>query len=116
MRSLLGEESVTCKIDAKTLEEYFDVPSVSLTGETPSWLQPEHAPSSTNLTHQFHLAEIEAQLKRLPWQTSPVPDKVPYRLWKSTPASADFLSKLYNTCLLSNRLTPSWKRSTTILI
>ncbi len=116
MRSLLDEESETCRIDTKTLEEYFDVPSVGLTGDTPSWLPPEHAPSSTNLTHQFHPAEIEAQLKRLPWQSSPGPDKVPYRLWKSIPASADLLSKLYNTCLLSNRLPPSWKRSTTILI
>ena len=116
MQSLLGEESVTCKIDAKTLEEYFDVPSVDLTGDTPSWLPPEHAPSSTNLTYQFHPAEIEAQLKRLPWQSSPGPDKVPYRLWKSTSASADLLSKLYNTCLLNNRLPPSWKRSTSILI
>ena len=41
---------------------------------------------------------------------------MPYHLWKSTPASADLLSKLYNTWLLSNRLPPSWKRSTTILI
>ena len=116
MRSLLDEESETCRIDTKTLEEDFDVPSVGLTGDTPSWLPPEHAPSSTNLTHQFHPAEIEAQLKRLPWQSSPGPDKVPYRLWKSTPASADLLAKLYNTCLLSNRLPPSWKRSTIILV
>ena len=118
MRSLLGEESKACEIEPARLEEHFSVPPVSLGNDAPDWLPPavDSRNTSSELTTPFSREEIEAQLKRLPWQSSPGPDGVPYRLWKSTPASASLLARLFTTCLLCSRLPPSWKRSTTILI
>ena len=59
---------------------------------------------------------MEVQLKRLPWQSALGPDRVEYKLWKSTPASVPLLTSLFNTCLLHSRFPDSWKQSNTILI
>ena len=59
---------------------------------------------------------MEAQLKRLPWQSAPGPDGVDYRLWKATPASIPLLTAIYTTCQVNCRFPEAWKRSNTILI
>lgn len=100
--------------------ETLDIPAVLLGEDTPSWLRDSiETPSDKHehgLTYSVDIAEVEGQLKRLPWQSAPGPDGVDYRLWKSTPDSAAFLTRLYNTCLLNRKFPPSWKKSNTILI
>ncbi len=72
--------------------------------------------SSDKLTHTTSEDEVLAQLKRLPWQSSPGPDGVSCAIWKSTPSSAKILAKIFSTCLLNGKLPASWKMSNTILI
>ena len=120
MRTILGEKPASCEIPAATLQDHFTKPAVSLGESLPSWLDSSSPPPTPNtsdeLTHLVCEAEVEAQLKRLPWQSAPGPDRVEYKLWKSTPASVPLLTSLFNTCLLNSRFPDSWKRSNTILI
>ncbi len=121
MRTLLGEKSRPCKIPADILTQHFTNPATSHSEDLPGWLtdrDPTAANSNTSddLTHRLSENEVEAQLKRLPWQSSPGPDSVDYRLWKATPASSALLTEIYNTCLANNRTPASWKKSNTILI
>lgn len=55
-------------------------------------------------------------MKRLPAQSSPGPDGIPYYVWKYAKASSSTLSTIYTTCLINQRTPDSWKKSNTILI
>ena len=61
-------------------------------------------------------AEVSNQLKRLPAQSSPGPDGVPYYVWKSGKSSPELLAQIYSVCCTNRRIPSSWKTSTTILI
>ena len=118
MRTVLGEQSPACEIPTATLHDHFDQPAVSLGPETPEWLTSPTPPpnSSDELTITIAAEEVEAQLKRLPWQSSPGPDGLAYSVWKATPSSPSILAAIYNTCLLNCRFPSSWKKSNTILL
>lgn len=55
-------------------------------------------------------------MKRIPTQSSPGPDGIPYWMWKYTDTGAETLTDIYNTCLVNRKIPVSWKRSNTILI
>lgn len=59
---------------------------------------------------------MTSQLESLPYQSSPGPDGVDCSLWKSTPASAKLLTRIYNTCIVNGKVPDSWKESHTILL
>ena len=56
------------------------------------------------------------QLRRLPAQSSPGPDGVPYYVWKSGKSSPELLAQIYSVCCTNQQIPSSWKTSTTILI
>ncbi len=121
MRSILGEESVFCAIAPNILQDFFDRPSVELGPDVPQWLHnapcDELASQDDELSYQISEDEVLAQLRRLPWQSSPGPDGVPYLIWKSVATnSAKFLSSIFNTCLINGKIPNDWKKSTTVLI
>ena len=121
MRTLLGEKSIPCNIPTATLESHFNKPAVAIdTDHLPGWLDDGTADQPPNtsdeLTHPVTPEEVEIQLKRLPWQSSPGPDGVEYRLWKSAPASSHAMAAIFSTCLVNCRFPDAWKRSNTILI
>ena len=60
--------------------------------------------------------EIEQQLKRLPSNSSPGPDGVPYKIWKTVEGSKITLKQIFTICLFNKRTPQSWKKSSTILI
>ncbi len=89
-----------------------------LSDNTPHWLNQLNPPpvNSDELTPPVSPSEVELQLKRLPWQSAPGQDRLPYSLWKSTPSSASVLGPIFSTCLANAKIPASWKTSTTILI
>ena len=120
MRDLLGEEKKSCPIEPQRLFEHFSVPAARLGEATPAWIEDINEPappgSEADMTSPVEVSEVAAQLRRLPWQSAPGPDSVPYQLWKATPESAELLTELYNTCLVNHKIPPSWKASNTCLI
>ena len=61
--------------------------------------------------------DVLVELKRLPWQSSPGPDGVPYHVWKSASISSPkFLASVFNTCLINGKIPKEWKKSNTILL
>ena len=56
---------------------------------------------------------MRCQLKRLPPQSSPGPDGIPYNVWKSSDTSTELLARIYSTCC---RIPSTWKTSNKVLI
>ena len=101
IRNILdGDDNLECEIPAVELQQYFSQPA-----PIPSTSPGSEGPPSTNstdpndLTQPIVVQEIKSQLKRLPTQSSPGPDGVPYYIWKYTEDSAVSLSMIYNICL-----------------
>jgi hypothetical protein len=100
-------------IPSSTLQQHFLKPAATLGEDTLGEPQP---PNTTDKLTQLVVedeVDVEAQL---PWQSSPGPDGVDYRLWKATPASTPLLTAIYNTCQVNCRFPEAWKKSNTILI
>ncbi len=118
IRSIIGEKSPSCPISVSRLQSYFDQPPSSLNATLPGWLEGALPTPNTSdeLTSPVAKQEVELQLKRLPWQSSPGPDGVAYRVWKSAPSSPDVLSMVYSVCLSNCRFPTSWKSSRTVFI
>ena len=116
--NILQKKSPYCKISPSILQRHFDVPAMPLSDNTPHWLNQLNPPpvNSDELTPPVSPSEVELQLKRLPWQSAPGQDRLPYSLWKSTPSSASVLGPIFSTCLANAKIPASWKTSTTILI
>ena len=118
-RSISSEDkSPKCEIPLKELEDHFTVtpppppcsPPPDGFPETQGTYEPDEL--SYNVTPE----EVKSQLKRLPSQSSPGPDGVPYYVWKSSPVAPELLSAVYTTCSINQRTPDSWKGSNTILI
>ncbi len=60
--------------------------------------------------------EVQQQLKRLPSQSSPGPDRIPYFVRKSSKCAPELLAMIYSACCLNQKIPSSWKGSDTILI
>ena len=60
--------------------------------------------------------EVKHQLKRLPGNSAPGPDRLPYKVWKAIDPSGFILAKILEICRLHKRIPKSWKESTTILL
>ena len=113
----MGEDkSPRCTIAKERLEQHFQQePATSLDVSPPDWLpSPPGQVPPDDLTYPIVKEEIRAQLRRLPSQSSPGPDGIPYYVWKGV--NHDQLADLFNICLLNKRIPDSWKQSTTILL
>ena len=53
------------------------------------------------LTYEIDPEEVKSQLKRLPTQSSPGLDGVPYFLWKSSSIAPELLYAIYTTCCIN---------------
>ena len=96
-RSICSDKnSPRCEIPLKDLEDHFTV--------TPPSPPPDRYPNtegnfdSDELSYEVTPEEVKCQLKRLPPQSSPGPDGVPYYVWKSSTLAPELLSAIYNTC------------------
>ena len=118
-RSICSDgNSPRCEIPLKDLENHFTLTPPS----PPTSPPPDGFPNTSGsfepdeLSYEVTPEEVKCQLKRLPYQSSPGPDGVPYFVWKSSTAAPELLSTIYSTCCINKRTPDSWKGSTTILI
>ncbi|GBN09065.1 Retrovirus-related Pol polyprotein from type-1 retrotransposable element R2 [Araneus ventricosus] len=63
----------------------------------------------------FTVKEVKVKLQNAA-NTSPGPDRITYADWKTIPASVKFLVTVFNACVHFQRIPPSWKTSTTVLL
>ena len=112
-------QSPKCEIPPSTLENHFShqVPEQSQSPPPPDNL-PSHARTSDadELSYPVEPKEVNAQLNRLPTQSAPGPDGIPYYIWKYTEGGETLLSMIFSICLLNKKTPESWKKSITILI
>ncbi len=97
-RKLMDEQSPPCKIDAEKLEEFFTTQKQPLGDVSPDWLSaPKEQDAEDELMYVTKSASScdasHGALARVrmewgtgygsPWSSSPGPDGVGYRVWKS---------------------------------
>ena len=122
IRSIVENSPRYCNIPAEKIEKYFNsTPHPPNNSTIPNWIpsrDPQADTSSSNdLTYPITKEEMEYQLRRLPYDSSPGPDGIDYSFWKSiSQEGKEALCKLYNICLSNERVPSSWKESNTILI
>ena len=119
-KRLLEQDSPQCKIPVDQLTSYFTAtPSSIQTSTNQLAFLPNHDASiesdqdQEELTRPVSCQEVQRQLKRLPAQSGPCPNGVPYSIWKSGVAAEGLLSTIYSICATEQPST--WKRSNTVL-
>ena len=85
----------------------------------PAWLEdclkePNPAPvwESTPISSE----EVRAQLQRLPSNSAPRPDCLPYKVWKAFDPDGSLLARILEICRKRRKIPSAWKRSFTILL
>ncbi|GBM65970.1 Retrovirus-related Pol polyprotein from type-2 retrotransposable element R2DM [Araneus ventricosus] len=63
----------------------------------------------------FSITEVTKKLQRAE-NSSPGPDRLTYHHWRSVPQGHRFLTAAFNASLHFQKIPPSWKKTTTILI
>ena len=116
IRSILEDNSPKCEIPLKDLEEYFSAKPPQSPSENAPLQQQQTLLHADDLTYPIEMDEIEQQLRRLPSNSSPGSDGVPYETWKTVEGSKITLERIFTTCLFNKKIPQSWKRSSTILI
>ena len=116
-RSIVNKDGpIYCRIPKDHLEAHFNKSPHTSSPPPPEWLPSGKATESDDLTSKVSKEEITAQLKRLPSESSPGPDRLSYRFWKNLPRSDSLLAEIINICLKNNRIPGPWKESLTVLI
>ena len=122
-RACFGEitgntKSPPCEISVERLEEYFHQSPTATPSPPPQWLRDHQSAGidDDQLVVDIFPEEVFRQLQRLPSRSSPGPDKIPYVFWKNLPGAASLLARIYNICLMNNKIPIAWKNSTTTLI
>lgn len=120
VRNILGEDhSPRCEIPVSTLENYFTQapPTEPSSVSPPPWLpQSPNTSVPDDLSSPISVEKVKAQLKRLPAQSSPGPEGIPYYIWRYTGSCPLVLSTICTICFANQRIPASWKKSNTILI
>ena len=120
MREILDQSAPKCEIPLNTLYEYFssNTDDASEAPPPPDWLPSgeDNGDSIDDLTVPVTAEEVQSQIRRLPLDSAPGPDGVPYSVWKRTPESSRLLTQVFNICLHNNFIPAQWKSSDTILI
>ena len=87
-------------------------------GEAPGWLPNGSLPTEghSDLLLEMGDTEVKDQLKRVPNDSSPGPDRLPYAFWKTLPKRVDLLKKVFNLCIINGRVPKAWKKSLVTLV
>ena len=111
---LEGSDTRRCNIPVSELEAYFrnEYSGVELdTSNPPAWLsecltEPNPAPvwESTPISTE----EVRAQLQRLPSNSAPGPDRLPYKVWKAFDQSGSLLARIFEVCRKRRKIPSSW--------
>ena len=124
VRELLeGRDGPQCDILLETLTSHFQkeyAESTNTMENPPQWLT-ECLKAGDNPPEwdfvPISAKEVKHQLKRLPGNSAPGPDRLPYKVWKAIiDPSGSILAKILEICRLHKRIPKSWKESTTILL
>ena len=86
-RSICSDENTPrCEIPLKDLEDHFTVtpPSPPTSPPPDGYLNTDGEFDADELSYEVTPEEVKCQLKRLPPQSRPGPDRVPYYIWKSS--------------------------------
>ena len=91
IRNICGDDSPRCEIPLKDLENHFSDPLPQPpTGPPPVDLpQAEGAFDADELSQEVTAEEVKSQLKRLPAQSSPGPDGIPYFVRRTSEVAPD---------------------------
>ena len=122
LRELLeGRDSPRCNIPLETLtnhsqKEYAE--GLNTLENPPQWLSEclkagDSPPEWDSVP--ISAEEVKNQLKRLPGNSAPGPDRLPYKVWKAIDPSGSILAKILEICRLQKRIPKSWNESTTAL-
>ncbi|GBN01780.1 Retrovirus-related Pol polyprotein from type-1 retrotransposable element R2 [Araneus ventricosus] len=114
VRAITKTDGERCKIPISSLEDHFS----NVWG--PSSFSPDFYRQCEDnivplLDTPFTVKEVKVKLQNAA-NTSPGPDRITYADWKTIPASVKFLVTVFNACVHFQRIPPSWKTSTTVLL
>ncbi|GBO17072.1 Retrovirus-related Pol polyprotein from type-1 retrotransposable element R2 [Araneus ventricosus] len=114
VREIVEGEPIRCDIPTDVLERHFTAAWNSAHHQIPPLeVCPDERPSP--IERQFTIKEVSTKLSAAE-NTSPGPDRITYFHWRSVPQSQKFLTLAFNCCLHFQKIPPSWKTTTTVLI
>ncbi|GBL64275.1 hypothetical protein AVEN_269518-1 [Araneus ventricosus] len=114
VREICEGEPIRCQIPTETIEDFFTQAWNSHQQSIPP-LEVNSDDRSSPVDRPFTIAEISKKLSTAD-NTAAGPDRLTYFHWRSVPQSPKFLTLTFNCCLHLQRIPPSWKISTTVLI
>ncbi|KAF8778865.1 Retrovirus-related Pol polyprotein type-1 like protein [Argiope bruennichi] len=114
IREINGTNGERCDIGLPALEEYF-ANAWGSSSFSPGYYAQTNNTREDLFSRPFSTNEILRKIKNAE-NTAPGPDRLTYHHWRSLPRAAKYLCALFNACLHFQRVPPSWKVSTTILL
>ncbi|GBO37569.1 Retrovirus-related Pol polyprotein from type-1 retrotransposable element R2 [Araneus ventricosus] len=114
VREICDGPPTRCEIPVQTIEDHFRAAWDSVPLQLPH-LDPTSEERSPILERPFSINEISKKLQNAE-NSSPGPDRLTYHHWRSLPQGHKFITAAFNACLFFQKVPPSWKRTTTVLI
>ncbi len=115
----LGEDrGPQCSIPVEEVSEHFSTVYAAAPpppSDPPSWLRDDQ-PAVDILEDPILPQEAARQIRRMPNDSAPGPDRVSYRSWKQIDPDGVLLARIFEICHLNRRVPASWKHSITILL
>ena len=114
LRLIYGDESEFCGLDPDRVADHFDVEGMAEPIDLLHKKFYKKAATPTNC-NPFSRSEVRNRLRSCE-NSSPGPDGISYKGWKSIDPDAVVLADIFNLCLIFKRVPVNWKITTTILI
>ncbi|GBO38830.1 Retrovirus-related Pol polyprotein from type-2 retrotransposable element R2DM [Araneus ventricosus] len=114
VREICDGPPIRCEIPVEIVEDHFRKAWDSVPPPIPD-LPVNNEDRTPILERVFSITEVSKKLARAE-NTSPGPDRLTYYHRRSLQQGAKFLTAAFNTCIHFQRIPPTWKKTTTILI
>ncbi|GBN47633.1 Retrovirus-related Pol polyprotein from type-2 retrotransposable element R2DM [Araneus ventricosus] len=114
VREICDRPPIRCEIPIEIVEDRFRKAWDSAPPPVPD-LPGNNENRSPILEQVFSITEVSKKLARAE-NTSSGSDRLTYYHWRSIQQGAKFLTSAFNTCIHFQKIPPTWKKTTTILI
>ncbi|GFR06620.1 retrovirus-related Pol polyprotein from type-1 retrotransposable element R2 [Trichonephila clavata] len=113
IRQLTGDNSERCRIAKADIVSHFTTTwgSPLESPDLPACDPPERPP----VVHAFTPTFVASCLQSAE-NSAPGPDGIMYKQWREVDPGCKIVSAIFNICLKLNKIPPSWKSSSTVLI